>query len=131
MKKNKGFTLAELLVVVAIIAVLVAISIPIFTSQLHKAEVATDWANLRSYFSEIQADYAETGEYNPKVPDTHEDFNWERREIDMLDGTKIPLKAGYFAITKSDHGYTISYYCNDCLKDWDKHSKTCILELGN
>ncbi|WP_205508076.1 type IV pilin protein [Eubacterium pyruvativorans] len=31
---KKGFTLAELLIVVAIIAVLVAISIPIFTSQL-------------------------------------------------------------------------------------------------
>ena len=35
-KKRKGFTLAELLIVVAIIAVLVAIGIPIFTSQLEK-----------------------------------------------------------------------------------------------
>ena len=35
-KKEKGFTLAELLIVVAIIAVLVAIGIPIFTSQLEK-----------------------------------------------------------------------------------------------
>lgn len=37
-EKRKGFTLAELLIVVAIIAVLVAIGIPIFTSQLEKAE---------------------------------------------------------------------------------------------
>ncbi len=36
-KRNKGFTLTELLIVVAIIAVLVAISIPIFTSQLEKS----------------------------------------------------------------------------------------------
>ena len=35
-KRNKGFTLAELLIVVAIIAVLVAISIPIFKNQLEK-----------------------------------------------------------------------------------------------
>ena len=49
MKKNKkGFTLAELLIVVAIIAVLVAISIPIFTSQLEKAREATDLANIRA-----------------------------------------------------------------------------------
>lgn len=45
---KKGFTLAELLIVVAIIAVLVAISIPIFTSQLEKSREATDLANLRA-----------------------------------------------------------------------------------
>ena len=51
-KKNDGFTLAELLVVVAIIGVLVAISVPIFSQQLHKARVATDWANVRNYYSQ-------------------------------------------------------------------------------
>lgn len=45
---KKGFTLAELLVVVAIIGVLVAISIPIFTSQLTKARRATNQANARA-----------------------------------------------------------------------------------
>ena len=52
---KKGFTLAELLIVVAIIAVLVAISIPIFTSQLEKAREATDQANIRSAYAEVQA----------------------------------------------------------------------------
>ena len=45
---KKGFTLAELLIVVAIIGVLVGISIPIFTSQLEKSREATDIANLRA-----------------------------------------------------------------------------------
>ena len=49
---KKGFTLAELLVVVAIIGVLVAVSIPIFTSQLEKAREATDLANLRAAYAE-------------------------------------------------------------------------------
>lgn len=51
-KNEKGFTLAELLIVVAIIGVLVAISIPIFTSQLEKAREATDAANLRAAYAE-------------------------------------------------------------------------------
>lgn len=47
-ENKKGFTLAELLIVVAIIAVLVAVSIPIFTSQLEKSREATDVANMRA-----------------------------------------------------------------------------------
>lgn len=53
---NKGFTLAELLIVVAIIAVLVAISIPVFTAQLEKAREATDAANIRSAYAQNQVD---------------------------------------------------------------------------
>ena len=57
---KKGFTLAELLVVVAIIGVLVAISIPIFTSQLEKAREATDAANLRAAYATASAQVLET-----------------------------------------------------------------------
>ena len=54
---NKGFTLAELLIVVAIIGVLVAISIPIFSKQLEKARDATSVANLRSAYAEAMTEY--------------------------------------------------------------------------
>lgn len=56
---KKGFTLAELLIVVAIIGVLVAISIPIFTSQLKKARLATNQANARAAYAAATAAYLE------------------------------------------------------------------------
>ena len=56
-ENKKGFTLAELLIVVAIIAVLVAISIPIFNSQLEKSRDAVDAANVRSAYAEASAAY--------------------------------------------------------------------------
>ncbi len=63
MKKNnkKGFTLAELLIVVAIIAVLVAVAIPVFNAQLEKSREATDTANLRSAYGEAVATYLADG----------------------------------------------------------------------
>lgn len=63
-KNNKGFTLAELLIVVAIIAVLVAISIPIFISQLRKARVAVNQANARAGEAAAYAAYLEDPSYD-------------------------------------------------------------------
>ncbi|MBQ7143581.1 MAG: prepilin-type N-terminal cleavage/methylation domain-containing protein [Oscillospiraceae bacterium] len=60
MKNKKGFTLAELLIVVAIIAVLVAIAIPIFSAQLEKSREATDMANIRSAFAQVVAEALST-----------------------------------------------------------------------
>lgn len=54
--KRNGFTLAELLIVVAIIGVLVAVSIPVFSNQLEKSREATDLANVRAKYAEVMAE---------------------------------------------------------------------------
>ena len=54
-RPRKGFTLAELLIVVAIIAVLVAIAIPIFTSQLEKSRESVDLSNVRAAYAEVMS----------------------------------------------------------------------------
>jgi type II secretory pathway pseudopilin PulG len=47
-KGHHGFTLGELLIIVAIIGILVAVSIPIFSAQMEKAKIATNRANIRA-----------------------------------------------------------------------------------
>lgn len=48
LNKKGGFTLVEMLIVVAIIAILIAVSIPLVTGALEKARDATDQANERA-----------------------------------------------------------------------------------
>ena len=50
--------------------VLVAISIPIFTSQLKKAKAATDLANARSIYSELTADYLDNNKIDSTLDKT-------------------------------------------------------------
>lgn len=128
MKKNqKGFTLMEMLIVVAVIAILVAVAIPVMNAQMHKVKVRTDWANVRAYYAEIQTDYMLTGKENPKVkyPGINsEDYT----HITFLNGQTVQLHGIYMATFQEDEGYQIVYECND---DYSKWHPECKLVLGS
>ena len=86
---KKGFTLAELLIVVAIIAVLVAISIPIFSAQLEKAKEATDMANIRSAYAEVVAAYlGDSKRHESSVTLKSDTNNYESDENAEIAGVK-------------------------------------------
>lgn len=55
MRNKKGFTLIEMLVVIAIIAVLVSVIIPTVSSATNKAKAAADAANLRAILGVMNA----------------------------------------------------------------------------
>ena len=124
-RNNNGFTLVELVVVISILGVLIAILAPGYTSKIHKAKVATDWANVKSYYNEIQTDYMFTDKYNPKVPiDWHTNPNYNWKMITSLSGEKVAMKTGMCAVSyEESNGYSIIYQCNA------GHSQ-CEFEVG-
>lgn len=66
LKKSGGFTLIEMLIVVAIIAILVVVSIPMVSGSLDKAKQATDDANERAAKAVAMVTFMTT---NPSVSD--------------------------------------------------------------
>ena len=61
MEHKSGFTLAELLIVVAVIGVLVAVAMPVFGRQLEKSRQAVDVANMRNAYAVAVADFLSDG----------------------------------------------------------------------
>ena len=56
-KNNKGFTLQELLIVIAIIAILIAVTIQIFSASLEKSRRAVDMSNARNIVAALSVGY--------------------------------------------------------------------------
>lgn len=107
-KNTKGFTLMEMLIVVAIIAVLVAIAIPTFTTSLNDARVATDKANIRSGYASMMADVLTTqfnAEENGKPATVTYKLNKDGSVTQITTGTTAAANA-YLTIghnTKTDN----------------------------
>ena len=62
-RKNKGFTLIELMVVLVIIAILVAISVPIYQDYVFRSRRAQCQSEMLNAASRIERQYSVTSTY--------------------------------------------------------------------
>ena len=108
-EEKDGFTLAELLIVVAIIAVLVAIAIPVFTSSLHASQEATDEANARSFYADCQAKFLTDSANRVDVAETTVAVG---DSLTFDNGDKAELLVGTVTYKcDKDNGYTVTWTC--------------------
>ena len=124
-RNNNGFTLVELVVVISILGVLIAILAPGYTSKIHKAKVATDWANVRTAYAQLQMELV-NGEVDPDYDPKNISTVFTSVKID---GEPVKLKEGicYIIYSEGDQRrgthYEIVYGCN-------KSHPDCMLQLG-
>lgn len=85
-REKKGFTLAELLIVVAIIAILTAVAIPVFGNTLEKAKESTDLSNLRAAYAEAVSEMLDAAPALHTVSLKQSKDGWEEANRDASVG---------------------------------------------
>lgn len=100
-KNKKGFTLIEMLVVIAIIAVLVSIVIPTVSASTTKAKAAADAANLRSIMGQLNGLIVNSNSMNEE----------EAQAITPIDSRMYP--GAKMLIVYCNPGFIDAYYMLD------------------
>lgn len=116
MKQNRnGFTLMEMLIVIAMIAVLIIIAIPVFASQLEKAREAADLANVCSAYAQVSEEVM-LGNPNPIVT-----VNLTQKETDWK--SMDPVNIGGITHSKNQED-------TDNWKGTAAPNGTCVVSYG-
>jgi len=129
-KDKKGFTIMELLIVIAMIVVLVGLYIPTFSGQTEKAREAVDAAAVRSAIAAVSNSYM-LGEAVSGVSDDNEDFYYksvtlqQKKTLWQSNGGNKSLAIGAVNVATTKNGKIAKSWSVRCYKkDYTTSSTT-------
>ena len=110
MKKNKGFTLVELLAVIAILAILVIIALPNVLSMFNQAKIGTFVTEAQTVFKSAQQDFLLNNStiFAFGLQDVKEDDEYTCKKLNMTGNTKLK-----YYVKMSSYGFITEYYVYD------------------
>lgn len=124
MKRRKGFTLVELVIVIAVIVILAAVLIPTFSGVIEKANNAKDFSYVTN-MNEILELEEITNEKNETMYDAAEDLEKYGMDIE-----KLPSSKGYIYVWNSkenrvaalDNNYKLVFPQGEEINDSNKEN---------